>query len=838
MSARPRARARRRGPALAAFALAVFANPPAARAAGPASLQVPAGAGQQALGVMIDAAGVRASACASGPCDAGGATPLPLAEGFQAAWADASLRRIDIGAGRSAALVSVPGREPGARWVSVMAAPLRAEAPEARVVFHGRASLADEAGSPEPTVVRVTGGGAEGQLLVGTRHPELTLCGRPAMATPRVLDPNDLTLKHVRAQQLDRAERERAPRVRASRRAPGTPALLGRVLSAVAATSGTGSPLALTDGDPDTSWSEARGADGRGEFVVFRAPSEIALTGLAIQPRPRQRFVERGAAPRRLWVAADGGRLWQIELPDDAWNEPGAVYELPLDPPVRTACLAVVLEEGGARGLPQVPKGAKAAGDVAVTLAEIEARTEFDGTTDLAGLVDLLRGEPARAAAAAALLARAGPEGRRLAAERYDALEPAARRLALGAFDGAPCAESAPVYARALAARDEKEAGHARARLEGCRREAGPALVEASLDATHPARVPAALLLASIDPGRALRAAARRPADASERERQGFRNALARALRSPRALGPAAELLDDATLPPPRAFELLREAGSSLASPVLLAPASRALARVAPANAAFADRFRALAPASVLARERDPLAAAQVARALGDADARLRGEAARVAGGLPGLGPKLIALAADPSPRVRQAVGVALSSQGGPAADAALGRLASDPWTFVRAAAYDAFAERPPGPGPDRALATALDDERVPEALVRVIDALVKRRAASAGPSLRELADDESAPLEARVRAVEAQGKLCRRASLDWLVGLARRGLGRGAGESEFALGRAAISSLGRLHPPQLPSLAAGWRAAKPPAPLVRALDEALNETERCAPGR
>ncbi|MCU0681471.1 MAG: hypothetical protein MUF34_04295 [Polyangiaceae bacterium] len=824
-----------RSAALAAFALAVFAGPPLARAAGPASLQVPAGAGQQALGVVIDATGLHARACAAGPCDAGAAAPLPFAEGFDAAWADASLRRIDVGAGRAAALVSVPGREPGARWVSVIAAPLRAEAPEARLVFHGRASLADEAGSPERTVVRVTGEGAEGQLLVGTRHPELTLCGRPAMAAPQVLDANDLTLKHVRAQQLDRAERERAPRVRASRRAPGAPAPLGRVLSAVAATSGTGSPLALTDGDADTSWSEARGADGRGEFVVFRAPPELTLTGLSIQPRPRQRFVERGAAPRRLWVAADGGRLWQIELPDDAWNDPGAVYELPLSPPVRTACLAVVLEEGGASGL---PKGAKAASDVAVTLAEIEARTEFDGATDLAGLVDLLQSEPARAAAAAALLARSGPEGRRLAAQRYDALEPAARRLALGVFDGAPCAESAPLYARALAARDENEAAHARTRLEGCRREAGPALGEASLDPTHPARVPAALLLASIDPARAVVAAARRPADASERERQGFRNALARALRSPRALGPAAELLDDATLPPSRAFELLREAGPALAAPVLLAPASRALARVAPANASFADRFRALAPASVLARERDPLAAAQVARALGDTDARLRGEAARVSGGVPGLGPKLFALAADAAPRVRQAAGVALSSQSGPAADAALARLARDPWTFVRAAAYDAFAERPPGPGPDRALAAALDDERVPEALVRVIDALVKRRAASAGPSLRELADDDSAPLEARVRAVEAQGKLCRRASTDWLVDLARRGLTRGAGESEFALGRAAIASLGRLHPPQLPSLAAGWRAAKPPAPLVRALDEALDETERCPPGR
>ncbi|HEU4412758.1 MAG TPA: hypothetical protein VFS43_46370 [Polyangiaceae bacterium] len=816
----------------AALALASLAAPRAARAEGPSPLQVPAAAGQQALGVAVDAAGVRARACPASPCDPGAAAPLPFGEGFGARWAEATLRRVDVGAGRSAALVSVPGREPGARWVSVVAAPLRSESGDARVVFHDRAAFADEEGSPEPNVVRLAGEGAEGQLMVGTRHPELTLCGRPAMATPRVLDPNDLALKHVRAQQLERAERERAPRVKARKRAAGERGPLGRVLAAVAASSGTGSPMALTDGDPDSSWSEARGADGRGEFVVFRAPRDLALTGLSLQVRPSQRAVERGAAPKRLWVAADGGRLVQVELPDDAWDEPGAAYELPLEPPVRTACLAVVLEEGRA------PKGAKAGADVAVTLTEIEARTEFDGGGDLAAVVDLLQGEPARARAAAALLAGAGPEGRRLIATRYGSLDAPARKLALGAFDGAPCAESAPLYARALGARDEGEAAYARARLEGCRRDAGPALAEAALDPSHPSRVPAALLLASLDPARAVAVAARRPADASERERQGFRSALARALRSARALDPAAELLGDAALAPARTFELLREAGPALSSPALREPASRALARVAPEGAPFADRFRALAPASALARERDPHAVALLARALGDADARLRGEAARVSGGVAELGPRLLALAGDRSPRVRQALGPALASQGGGAAEAALVRLAADPWTFVRASAYDALADRPAGGRGDRALLDALDEERVPDARVRVVDALVRRRPASAGPKLWELAGEAAAPLEVRVRALEALGALCHRPATQGLVDLARRGFAKGADAGEVALGRAALSSLGRLRPRELPALAAALRAAKPPAPLARAIVEALGEPQRCPAGR
>jgi HEAT repeat protein len=816
-----------------AFALAAAAAPRPGRAEGPSALQVPAGAGQQALGVTVDAAGLRARACPASPCDPSAAAPLPFGEGFGARWAEATLRRVEVGAGRSAAIVSVPGREPGSRWVSIVAAPLRSEAGDARVAFHDRASFADEAGSPETNVVRVAGAGADAQLMVGTRHPELTLCGRPAMAAPRVLDPNDLALKHVRAQQLDRAERERAPRVQARKRAAGAKGPLGRVLAAVAASSGTGSPLALTDGDGDSSWSEARGADGRGEFVVFRAPAELSMTGLALQVRPKQRAVERGTAPRRLWIAADGGRLFQIELPDDAWDEPGAAYELPLEPPVRTSCLALVLEEG------RLPKGAKAGADVAVTLTEVEARTEFDGTTDLADLVDLLQGEPARAAAAAALLAGAGPEGRRLVAARYEALDEAARRLALGVLDGAPCAESAPIYARALGARDEREATRARTRLEGCRREAGPALADAALDQAHPARLPSALLLASLDPARAVTALARRPGDASERERQGFRNALARALRSPRSFDPAAELLDDASLPPARTFELLREAGPSLSAPALRTPAARALARVAPPTAPFADRFRALGPASVLARERDQAAAALLARALGDPDARLRGEAARVSGGVGELGPRLLALAGDASPRVRQSLGPSLASLGGPGAEAALARLAADDWTFVRVSAYDALSERPPGGAlANRALLDALAKERVPDARVRVVDALIRRRSVPAAPKLKEVADDDDAPLVVRVRALEALGALCHRPSTQDLVDLARRGFAQGAEATSVALGQAALSSLGRLRPRELPALVAALRAAKPPAPLARALAEALDEPERCPPGR
>ena len=69
---------------------------------------------------------------------------------------------------------------------------------EARVLFNDVADPDERAGASEPNVVRASVDGSSGQMLVGTRHADVTLCGRPAMLSPQVLDPADLTLKAVK----------------------------------------------------------------------------------------------------------------------------------------------------------------------------------------------------------------------------------------------------------------------------------------------------------------------------------------------------------------------------------------------------------------------------------------------------------------------------------------------------------------------------------------------------------------------------------------------------------------------------------------------------------------
>ena len=108
------------------------------------------------------------------------------------------------------------------------------------------------------------------------------------------------------------------------------------------------SPAALTDGKLDTAWSEQRPGDGHGEFVTMRAPSELPIHSLVVTIAPGKPKPE-GAAPRTFFVAMDD-RLLQVTMPEDAWQKPEQAYDIPLPTPVRTTCVAVVLDEAYARG--------------------------------------------------------------------------------------------------------------------------------------------------------------------------------------------------------------------------------------------------------------------------------------------------------------------------------------------------------------------------------------------------------------------------------------------------------------------------------------------------------
>ena len=84
---------------------------------------------------------------------------------------------------------------------------------------------------------------------------------------------------------------------------------------------------------------------------------------------------------------------------EDPWARPGASYDVKFPAPLKTRCLAVVLDEAYVKAKDP---------DVDVTLAEITAHTEFDGKADPASLGGGARGRASSLKMAAAILSRGG----------------------------------------------------------------------------------------------------------------------------------------------------------------------------------------------------------------------------------------------------------------------------------------------------------------------------------------------------------------------------------------------------------------------------------------------
>ncbi len=300
-------------------------------------------------------------------------------------------------------------------------------------------------------------------MLVGELRADVTLCGRPALVAVRAIDPATLELaRGASVQNLSQEERAKAVKITAEREAAGGGAAGGpvRVLRAVAASSAVEKKLgALTDGDPATAWSENKPGDGRGEFVSIGAPDEVGITGLDLVVRPTS-DVPDGAAPRSLFLATPD-RVFAVAMPEDAWKQPrGHALRDQAARRDHTSCLAVVLDEAYA------PRG-KA--EVKVTIAEIEARTAFDGASPEA-LAGALAGGGERSRGAAALLARAGKPGVEAAMAVYDKLDGEGRGLAAGVIDGAPCGEQGPFFAARVRGADGRPARRRAPRGRGASR--------------------------------------------------------------------------------------------------------------------------------------------------------------------------------------------------------------------------------------------------------------------------------------------------------------------------------------------------------------------------------
>jgi hypothetical protein len=793
---------------LAALALAA-----PAQAAGP-TLAVPAGPGQQALGLGVEAGGVRAHACAAAPCAPdGGVLLAPPAGPAKPLLDQAKLSVVALEGGRAVARADVPGDVEGSVWVLFVAAPLAGKGSEPVVVWSGwtgvsRGELGEEH-SAAVVVERVSAGAS--RVLVGERRADVTLCGRPTLVAARALDPSTLELtRGTSVQNLGDDERARAVKIAAERErgAGGAVASPIRVLRATAASSAFEKKLAaLTDGDPATAWSENKIGPGRGEFVTMSAPEEVGITAFDVIVRPTE-DVPEGAAPKRFYLATPGA-LFEVTMPEDAWRQPpGTRYTIKLPAELHAACLAVVLEESFGRGDPRV------------TLAEIEARTAFDGATP-AALAGALAGGGARAKAAAALLVRAGPPGVAAVTAVYGKLDDEGRRLADAVMDAAPCSEQVPFFAARFAAATSEadrpapapleidpELAHARDRLRRCGRASAPALVDLLVKGAPRTRVLAADELAVLAPAAAVAPLLDAMASADDATRRDLRAALARAAQSPRAL-PALgeELAKDrlASRSETVALDLLRAVGPSLGK---VEGAPVAFADLVARATSFRGRYLLQAPAADLGRAGDGAAAEFVRRSLReDTDPHVRARAAQVAAALPALAGPLVEALGDADPRVREAALLAVTgtlptSPTPSLATALRDRLAKDDWTFVRAGAAHALGALPADGETDRALATALRDAS-PDVRSQALEGLGAHKATAHADAVRERQDDGDESLEVRAGAILALAEMCDARSLDAWTKLARAARSP-LDDRDRRLGSAAIAALGLLHPADL----------------------------------
>lgn len=809
-----------------------------AAAALPAGLSVvvPAGHGQQALAVRAEGDGVRARVCAAGACAADGGVMLPLPEDVRKLFpTGARGEAVELADGKRVLRIDVPASstEPGlGTWVMLIAAPLAGKGSEPVLVWSGWTGIArGEHGEERVSVVLAepAASGKGQRLLVGERWGDVTLCGRPTLVGAKELDPATLELTRGAAvQNLRPADRASAKKLVAERAASERTPSAVRLLRATAASSAVDKKFGtLTDGDPDTTWSENKAGEGEGEFVSLSSTAEVGIQAFEITVRPAA-DVEGGAAPRTFYLAT-ADQVFEVTLPEDAWKQPpGTRYAVKLPEELRAACVAVVLGEahaprakarGDARAASKLPR---------VTLAEIEARTALDGQS-LEGLVGALAGGGERARAAAALLSRSGPSGVKAALAGYEKLDDAGKLLASGVIDAAPCSEQVPFFAARFAAstapgrprpapgESDPELAHARDRLRRCGRAAAPglrALVEAGPKGAGAKGgrtwILAADELALVAPAEAVPVLLEAIGKADESARRELRAALARAAKIPRAfstLQAEVELTRFRARPELVQVDLLRAMGPSLGR---VEGAGQAFAALAGPGASFRTRYLLQAPAAELARAGFAPAEAFLRASLRkDADAPIRARAAEVAAKVPALAGDLVSAVDDSAVRVREAAINALAealTEGGVkerGLPAALGRrLAADDWTFIRAGAARTLGALPASPAVDQALGAALKDAS-PEVRGRVLDALGAHKASAFAETVREMAASAEENVEVRARAVLALAGMCDTRSIEAFTKLAQRAKAP-ADEADRRLGSAAIAALGALHPRDL----------------------------------
>ncbi len=774
----------------------------------------PPGDGQGGLAVGFDAAGsLRMVPCAAKGCSIDRGTEVTFPAELRPAIPSAQFSVVGIGEGRRAIVVSVSDARAARSWSAVLVGGLGAGAPN--LIFAGFTGFtAGEEGMRRGQRVEISPPDESGarRIVIGDVQEDLSLCGRPALLAPQLLVSADLKLHAAKVQRLSVEERDSARQVTAVRVAPAEPAVPNfGVLRAVAASSAVGSPGALTDGNPETTWAENRGGAGRGEFVLLNAPPQLPISGLDLLIRPASAKIEAGVSPRVFWLASNRG-LVEVTMPEDAWKFPGAHYRVKLDPPLQGDCLALVTESA----FDENPKAR-------VTFAELSARTEFDASS-VAALVAALAGGGERAQAAAAVLRSVGQPGYEAVAQAFDGLDEGGRRLALDVLDQAPCETSLPVFLKAFSGLSPAHAIHGRDHIRRCGKAAAPFLVAASKTAKGAQQINLLGELLLADAAQCVDLIVSLLDVDSRLRRTSLRIALARASTVSGAKPRVLSVLEDPARSERVTVEVLRALGPRIGE--FQPAAGAAIARLSSPNASFRTRFLLLAPSAELAAQEPALRASFAQSLASDPDPRFRAQALSVLKDPALFSAQVSGALNDPDVRVREAA--IRASNGLPSSVPALSeRLAQDPWPLVRMAAADALAEAKGSPSAATALSRAIGDES-PHVRAHVIIALGEHHASSELGKIRaRLADEDEYPM-VRAAAAQALAALCDTSSLDTLTTYAQKLVDPMANAQEHLIGSAALLALGDMHPADLETRLKPLRAKGAPPQARQAADAVM----------
>jgi HEAT repeats len=772
---------------VASTALAASAVGTAHAAPPPRRLSIPGSGAQKSLAVELAADGLWLAVCSQPSCSARTGRAIELPPEARAEFAAATLESLELTSDRRVGHARIALPTLGTAWEALFAAPVGGSEP--LVIFAGSTgAVRGEDGAREGDMLWIREGDSKGRrVLLGRVREDVELCGRPTILEPRLLD-RDLALHPAKVQQLSLEERRGATLLEAKRRDSG-PTRGGNAVRALAASSAIGNPAFLTDGRTDTSWSEGRGGDGRGEFATFRPLSGAALVALEFAIRPEGDAAPAdGAAPRSFWLATRSS-VFRVDFAEDAWRAQGTWYRVDLPAPLTEDCLAIVLESSYSAGA-----------ESSVTLAEVRGVSELQGL-DPVELVARLSTPGAAGADAVPALLQSGRAGVDAVVGAFGALDTTGRLRALDVLETGPCDVVAQAYVELLSEQDPRLKQRALQRLRSCGAGVSDVLREAFERASGEAGVRLARSLAELTPALAVELLGTRLVAAAREQRPHYRAALQRAAQHPEAEAAVRQLLGERSRGVSVDIEVLRALGELL--PRFEPDASQSFARAAAGARSFDQRYLLLEPAAALA-PRAGEARAFVARALRDPDPYLRTAAARALPPSVELEGGLVAATRDPEVRVREASVLRLGELRPAAAGPPLQeRLGSDAWPLVRASAARALGGLGPSPELDAALAARLEDaaDVVRAAALR---SLGQRGAQAFLPVVRERFADRKESATVREAAARALAQLCDRSSLEALTQSAHQLLGERPSPDDALLATASVAALGRLHPADL----------------------------------